>query len=308
MKFNEIKESEFLNILGDPDFIYETPVPEISKSEIEKTKEKINEILNKFSNKKLCVLGIDTYKYSLRPLDQQILLPLVLKDAFKKTKNVLIANEAFLFGTKDDIEIPFIDQGDGGFYIFNTPLHALTFAIWFECILRFYNSYHFNTTLRSVIDSITVRYSITFDNLINIDNNFYGPAIINSSRILSKDKLNRFLADNNIIEWFLKNFNGIENLQYFSTTEIEKISNKVFPDYIYKSLKFNNSIYSLFKDKHYGIKSCDIQHIGEIEVKDRFLSVFNIYMQVCAGIIPKLPEHEEVKITASLGNLNSVGL
>lgn len=42
--------------------------------------------------------------------------------------------------------------------------------------------------------------------------NFYGSAIINCARIISKDRLNRCLIDAETNKWFLHNTNGIETL------------------------------------------------------------------------------------------------
>lgn len=68
--------------------------------------------------------------------------------------------------------------------------------MYFQANIVRYNSRNdTSSALYEVIGEINLRYSLTYDNLYFYNKNYYGPAIINCARIMSKDKLNRFLLD-----------------------------------------------------------------------------------------------------------------
>lgn len=309
---------------------------------------KINEIENYFNDyiENKCVLGFDIYQYSQYPTLQQSLIPHLFKKLYDTTINNCLELDPNFFKErekKDFIEY-FIDSGDGGFQIFNNPFEAIIFAIYFQASIVRYNSNNDGTTaLYNIIGEINLRYSLTFDKLYYYNKNYYGPAIINCARIMSKDKLNRFLLDKNAIIWFNQNINGIENLQSLTVEDIEETNifgkfdienfyskkdtkkkikekkskiNIINPEEqqqngeeeteeqeINHSLLFYRKKPGKEKDSYTIIKS-DILRIGEIKSKLDILSIYNFHMQFILTSEGKSLK----KYTISLGNLNSSGL
>jgi hypothetical protein len=170
------------------------------------------------------VLGLDIYNYSGYEEDKQSLIPfifdLLLDSGFGYTRSA----EKTLF---KDIAIQghFISTGDGGFIIFPTPLHALVFNLYFSAVLHIFNSGHFCPGLSGYIGELNIRSAVTYDNIFNYENNWYGKAVIKNSRILSKDRLNRFLIDKETYNYFMKNFNGIESLSIIKGDTFKQIMN-----------------------------------------------------------------------------------
>ena len=257
---------------------------------------------------KKTVLGIDIYKYSqFEPLEQT-LVPVLFKLIYNEAARLCLSQSKYLFQNykkSEDFNDEFISTGDGGFQIFPTPLHAVAFAIRFEMIVRCYNSYHFYPKLRKLIGSISLRYAMTYDKVFRLDDNFFGPSIINNDRILSKDSLNRFLLDQNTFDWFMFNMNGIENLQFISTSEIgnfssfknynQKLKDEIFPDKM--DFTFQKII------------STNIQKIGDITAKSTSLSIYNFHLQYLGGLKEKEIINEKFTMsTISLGNLNTSGI
>ena len=209
--------------------------------------------------------------------------------------------------TKKIIENSFISTGDGGYLIFETPLHAMFFAINFEVVVRSYNSFHLFPRLRKIIGSISLRYAITYDTLFHFDNNFYGSAIINNARILGKDNLNRCLLDERSFNWFLTNIDGIENLQVYTINDIANIYD--FQNYNTDPIDHGvNEIISKEKTRLYGIINSDILKIGEIQAKEMSLKIYNLHLQVSLKIRSDSASKNERLITISLGNLNTSGI
>ncbi len=254
------------------------------------------------------VLGIDIYQYSqYRSLEQSI-VPFLFKLIYDEAMNLCLKKAGFIFQKyqKEDFRKQFIDSGDGGFQLFQTPLHAIIFAIHFELFVRYYNAYQFYPKLRKLIGPLNLRYALTYDQVFEFDNNFYGPCIINNNRILSKDELNRFLIDENTYNWFMLNMSGLENLQILSIEEILKI--KGFEDY-----HMAEDIESIFPEKmdfetQRSIISVDVQKIGKIKVKSTSLSIYNLHLQYLGGITFKEDPTNKTVITLSLGNLNTSGI
>ncbi len=304
---------------------------------------KINEIEKYFNNhiENKCVLGFDIYQYSQYPTLQQSLIPHLFKKLYETTINNCLKLEPNFFKGKEkkDFINYFIDSGDGGFQIFNNPFEAIIFAIYFQAAIVRYNSNNQGTTaLYNIIGEINLRYSLTFDKLYYYNKNYYGPAIINCARIMSKDKLNRFLLDKNAIVWFNQNINGIENLQSLIIEDIEetnifgkfdlenlqsrkdtKIKQKEAKKAISDTDKINPEEGEKEEIKHsllfhrenpekernsYTIIKSDILRIGEIKSKLDVLSIYNFHMQFILTSEGKNLK----KYTISLGNLNSSGL
>lgn len=254
------------------------------------------------------VLGIDVYQYSQYRSLEQTIVPFLFKLIYKEAIDLCLKKAGFVFQKykSEDFNKQFIDSGDGGFQIFQTPLHAIIFAIQFELLVRYYNAFQFYPKLRKLVGPLNLRYALTRDQIFGFENNFYGPSIINNNRILSKDELNRFLIDENTYNWFMLNMSGIENLQIISVDEILKING--FEDYVIQESR--ESIFPLYMDfkTQRSITSVDVQKIGDIVVKSTSLSVYNLHIQYLGGL-PKDEDRENKTVIAlSLGNLNTSGI
>jgi len=284
------------------DLLKKNPISDKNKTISTKSYKLIeNEILSYNTNK--AVLGIDIYRYSQYPSVPQMLIPFLFKQLFNDSINNCIEHEPFIFKniTKKYFTEHFIDTGDGGFQIFDNPFQAIIFAIYFQSNISRYNSIHNHTAnLFEIIDEITLRYSLTFDNLYSFEKNFYGPSIINCARIMSKDKLNRFLIDENTKKWFSKELNGVENLQFFEINrdldEISFLNNKENKEVEVDSVLFNSDSCK--------IKNVALMKIGEIKSKLDILSIYNLNIQT----LMFSPSSKYKKHAITLGNLNSNGL
>lgn len=254
-----------------------------------------------------CVLGIDIYKYGSYETFKQTLIPFIFKLIYRETIEICIQHSPFLFQnySKTDIEKSFIDAGDGGYQILETPLHGLVFAVIFEFVLRTYNSYHFFPRMRKITGEISLRYAMTLDKIYGFENNYYGTAIITCSRILRKDHLNRCLIDKAVYKWFLINTNGIENLQIFTIDDVANIQALKMYDK-QKLKKCNDIIFSANDTVSSGIVSTDLLKIGNIESKESNLSIYNLHIQVV--LQKKINQNQTKKYIVSLGNLNTAGI
>lgn len=271
--------------------------------------EKIASYIEVKNFKKRSVLGIDIYRYGLYPHLQQTLIPTVFKILFTKAIRLCLENNQFIFQKylKERIEKSFISTGDGGFVIFDTPLHALFFAINFEILVRSYNAYHLYPKLRDITGSISLRYAITDDTMFSFDDNFYGTAIINNARILEKDTLNRCLIDENTYNWFLINLDGIENLQMLSIHDLANIYE--FQDYDKEIIRTGeNEIIDHKVSRDTGIINADVLKIGQIRSKELSLNIYNMHLQVTVKIFADRTEDIKKTLTMSLGNLNTAGI
>ncbi len=255
------------------------------------------------------VLGIDIYRYGMFQHLEQTLIPSIFKIIFDKTVKLCLESNEFIFQryTTEKFKHSFISTGDGGFLILDTPMHAAVFAINFEIVVRAYNSYHLFPKLRNIIGAISLRYAITYDTLFSFDDNFYGSAIINNSRILDKDSLNRCLLDENTYNWFLTNIDGIENLQVYTIQDIANIYH--FQDYDKRMIeKGENEIFGSSYSRYTGIINADILKIGQIQAKEMDLNIYNLHLQVSLDISSDTAISKKRIITVSLGNLNTTGI
>lgn len=270
---------------------------------------KISTYIDTESFRNRAVLGIDIYRYGMFKHLEQTLIPAIFKIFFEKTIRLCLESNQFLFQKLDQriIEKSFISTGDGGYLILETPLHAMFFAINFEVVVRSYNSFHLFPRLRKIIGSISLRYAITYDTLFHFDDNYYGSAIINNSRILGKDNLNRCLLDESSFNWFLTNIDGIENLQVYTIDDIANIYD--FQHYDCDPIKYGvNEIISSEKTRLYGIINSDILKVGEIQAKETSLKIYNLHLQVSLNIHSDTAKENKRLITISLGNLNTSGI
>jgi hypothetical protein len=283
------------------DLIEANPLTSSAKSVLDKNLKNIESHLKTYNSIK-AVLGIDIYQYSQYQTLPQMLIPHLFKQLYNDTISNCLEHEPFIFKNTDKKLLldNFIDTGDGGFQIFENPFQAITFAIYFQSNISRYNSIHVSTqNLFEIIDEITLRYSLTYDSVYSFEKNHYGPSIINCARIMSKDKLNRFLIDENTKKWFSKEFNGIENLQFLEIQEDFKnipILNKDSDDEIIESIIFDNAECEIY--------NVDLMKIGEIKSKLDILSIYNLRLQT----LMLSPSSNYNKHAITLGNLNSNGL
>jgi hypothetical protein len=271
--------------------------------------EAISDYINLRSFVRRSVLGIDIYRYGLYKHLEQVLIPPLFKILFEKAIRLCLENNQFIFQryTKEKIEKSFISTGDGGFVIFETPLHALFFAINFEMVIRAYNSYHLFPKLRNIIGSLSLRYAVSYDTIFHFDNNYYGSAIINCARILDKDTLNRCLIDQSTYDWFLISIDGLENLQVLTIEDISNIYD--FLDYDRKFLlEGENEILDDKTTRRSGIINSDILKVGQIQSKETSINIYNLHLQVTMQVWSDRKVESKRTITVSLGNLNTSGI
>jgi hypothetical protein len=256
------------------------------------------------------VLGIDIFQYTAYGEFEQTLLPFLFKLIFKTAIKVCLQNHPYLFQkySQKIIENSFISTGDGGFLIFDTPLHSLVFASNFAVALRVYNSFHFYPKLRKALGEVNLRYAITYDKIYSFENNFYGRAVINNARILIKDNLNRCLIDENVYSWFTINIDGLENLQLLTIHDIANIQ-EFKTDYEASILEQHKD--EIFEDKpsrDYGFINSDILHVGKIKSKETEINIYNVHLQIALNLYNDDDRTQMRFITASLGNLNTAGI
>lgn len=295
--------NQLVKILADYDEKYVFEKVNLIPKEDDLREEMMDYVRNPSMNRK-SVLGIDIYKYSSYEEFEQSLVPFLFKLLFRETIDMCFKNHRFFFQkyTKKEIEDNFISTGDGGFVIFDIPIHSLLFACNFAVALRTYNSFHFYPKLRAIIGGISVRYAITYDQIFYFDNSHYGRAIINNARILSRDNLNRCLIDQNVYTWFTINIDGMENLQVLTIHDLANIYD-FQGSYDYSLLK--SSPDALFGEKptrEHGIINSDVLKIGEIQSKEATLKIYNLHLQVTTYW-----QRQDTRktITISLGNLNT---
>lgn len=311
LKKRSIKKIRFDKILDilkekDQESVYQ-------KTNIVPDSDELYETLENYITPKVMVrqsvLGIDIYRYGMFQHLEQTLIPSIFKIFFDKTVKLCLQSNEFIFQkySAEKFKNSFISTGDGGFLILDTPLHATVFAINFEIVVRAYNSYHLFPKLRNIIGAISLRYAITYDSLFSFDDNFYGSAIINNSRILDKDSLNRCLLDENTYNWYLTNIDGIENLQVYTIQDIANIYH--FQGYDKKLIEAGeNEIFGSAYSRYTGVINADILKIGQIQAKEMDLNIYNLHLQVSLDIYSDTADSQKRIITVSLGNLNTTGI
>jgi hypothetical protein len=261
------------------------------------------------------VIGFDIFQYSQFEEHQQVFIPMLFETMYYEAWNLVKQNYLYIFqlyDTHSNINAEnymnyFISTGDGGFQIIDSPIHAILLIITFATILRFYNSGLFLPELHNDIGNIEIRYALSFDNVYKYKNNYYGSGIINNARILSKDKLNRFLIDRNVYEWFLNRITGIENLMTLDLDDFINIDE--FRNYDNSKLEseYNALIVKRGVDKkNEGIKSIDVLKIGKILEKKTELDIFNLHIQAVIDYRSFFGAQKIVTIT--IGNLNTSGI
>lgn len=253
------------------------------------------------------VLGIDIYQYSQYDYNKQTLIPFLFNLIYDEAAKNCKAKSGFLFQKQrsQSFKKEFINTGDGGFQLLETPLHSIALAINFQMIVRYYNAFRFYPNLRKMIGPISLRYAITTDRVFEYEGNFYGPAIINNARIISKDALNRFLIDERTYDWFMSTIMGVENLQFISNVDIAKLPQ--FALYDPKVRSKHEMIFPEDRDFSYQkITTCDVQKIGNIKAKNTALSIYNLHLQFLGDLTGDVDEDKPIAF--SIGNLNLGGI
>ena len=276
----------------------------LRKLKIENIDLKELENLAREAQKEKAVLGIDIYRYSEYPIEKQVYIPILFDFIYILCVQDCLEKEEFFFKKYKNFNFfkkHFIGTGDGGFQIFDNPLEAIVFSIYFQTYIKKFNSGTMISpaidNLHRVIGTIELRYALTFDKIHQYNSNFYGSAIINNSRILAKDKLNRYLCDSMTYQWFEKNVNGFENLSVLHKLDLLKTN-------YFK--KYESSLKSeLFDTTKTLVKSSIALKIGDIQSKNTNLSIYNLYIQ---ALMNRKSSKNYDDYVISVGNLNTKGI
>ena len=252
-------------------------------------------------NKK-AVLGIDIYKYSKYNFFQQKFIPFIFSFFINNAMELFFKSETFFSSryNKETFKSNLVNTGDGGYLFFQNPIDAIVFLSKFNAYLHLFNSYHRFPKLRKYLGPLTIRYTITYDQIYKIESKYYGPAIIKNARIISKDKLNRFLIDDKTYEWFLLNTNGIENLLNLRIDEMNHLKNQ--------NHKNKDSLQSVLfsSDKNAShIQHIFCQKLEKISVKDDDFEVYNLMIQCFVNIFHT---QKAIPFITSIGNMNCNGI
>jgi hypothetical protein len=257
------------------------------------------------------VLGFDLLGYSKQESDVQNTSPFLISLLLDLTYDSLYDNEKNIFYmfSKKKFESGYIPAGDGGYQILPNPLYAIVFALHFEMNLRSLNSGRIYPKLSEFMGEQKFRYSLSFGDIFRFNRNFFGSALIRSSRILSTDKLNRFLMDEMSYRYFLREFNGVETLSLFNKDMLTKA--KSFQKLDFSNYDNNSLVIRDVSDNMPGIDPIMIQDIGAIETKSEKYNVYNFFCQFSFDHYEensKIPNKNYNQIRVSLGNLNPQGL
>jgi len=273
-------------------------------------KDALAEVVDAKSFGNQAVLGIDVYRYSQLGLLPQSVVPFVLRLLYSEVYRNSRSSCNYLFHDSDDeLREHFIDTGDGGFQLLETPVQALVFALEFETMLRLFNSFRLYPGLRSMFDTdITVRYAITYDKIVAFDDNYYGPGIINNSRIIGRDTLNRCLIDQGTFDWFTRNTGGVDNLGTIGLQDLRRL-----PDFEGYDTALAAQDTRVFP-KEAGLqivtpwKDIDVLKIGEISARDKKLQVYSLHVHYVSEMMEEKDHAKSQIFTVTLGNLNTAGI
>jgi len=272
-------------------------------------------VIKSNSQIKMAVLGIDVYRYSGQTEAlKQSLVPFVLRMLYRTTWAKCCGEQTYLFqkykGT--NFEAQFIDTGDGGYLLFDTPIHALVFAITFELLLRLFNSFQWYPGLRTILgEEISLRYAMTYGGVFSFGTNFYGPSIIDNARILGRDHLNRFLVDCHTCHWFTNSIRGIENIPCVGLKDLQDLPE--FSDYDPLMIDKDNGHFF----PHEGDvkaqsrwKDIDILKLADITAKTQTMCVYGLHIHYVTTLVPRknAKSKKGVPVTITLGNLNTSGI
>jgi hypothetical protein len=237
------------------------------------------------------VLGIDIYQYSRFPENKQRLVPIIFDILYDAAVKWCQDHEPAFFNAQSLND--FISTGDGGFQILESPLQGLLFAAMFQTAITSYDKGTIQPCLGRLVGELTLRYTLTYDRVFKLDNEWYGPAIIRNARILSRDKLNRCLADENSVEWFRKRIGTLDSLSLLKRNGFRQVG-AIDPD----------ARGTLLFDEANAFRSVNVQRVGSVKVKESDIDIYNIYAQVAvtAG------NDKNDRWVVALGNLNAGGI
>lgn len=276
-------------------------------------KEKLRSGAIKLGESMHCVVGIDILGYSQYEFYQQAYIPvlfdLLLAEGLKHARG----SEYLTFNkyTEQDLKDRFIPTGDGGFLVLKTPLEGLLFSLNFSAILHLYNAHSFYPGLRSSLGPVRVRYCLTYNQVYKYKTNYFGPAIITNSRIMSRDKLDRCLVDENIIAWFLEKFNGIESLRVLNIRDLaKKLQIDPFLTIPEGEKFFMSTIITDNLEADYlpRILNLSTQKIGILKAKQQSVDVYNLYIQLTKAYFDEQNPEIIDNYVINFGNLNTSGL
>ncbi|TGK82682.1 hypothetical protein EHQ19_08465 [Leptospira montravelensis] len=296
-QYNEILDENIKKII---DSIAEQTAKESYEDQISKYKELIS--LFKTNTQTCAILGLDIYKYSKFEENKQNLIPYIFHNIYKDTVNDLLKLETIFFPglDKKDFNETLIETGDGGFQIFSSPLQALIFVLYFESNLRVYNSLPDKYSLEPFVGPITLRYCITYGETFKYNANYYGQALINNSRIISKDSLNRLLIDDKTHKWFMEKVGGVESLQILNLDDISQILSDKSP--------IEENKYSFIFDLPDSNRFIGIHclRLESFEMKGSKFDIYDLYLQI--QMSRSLTNEIEKKYVITIGNLNTSGI
>jgi hypothetical protein len=266
------------------------------------------------------VLGIDIYHYSRFPLERQRLVPVVFQYLYDAAAEWCTTYESAIFDSRA-FDSRFIPTGDGGFQILDTPLQSIVFAVYFQVALTAYNASMNFPALRQFVGPITLRYALTYDTVFEMawtrrrrgrtvtrrqqDRlNWYGSAIINNARILSRDTLNRFLADDASISWFVDRVRSMESLLILQWSDLRSLGGKkrrnAQPT---TSLIFPTGKKGLIPTNAFRV--INAQKVGSATIKNTEFDIHSVYAQAA---LVHVADETEFNTIIALGNLNPVGI
>lgn len=262
------------------------------------------------NRKKVSVLGFDIYHYSQYESPAQDIIPFIFEAILRDSSQFASTYDSYIYQKyTTEIYEKLISTGDGGFIIFDNPLEALIFLLYFNLNLKYFNSFHKIKRIREFVGPISIRFSITYDFILEYENNIFGPAIINNARIMSGDKLNRLLIDKNTHDWFEQNIFGLENLPNISIDTLkEKGLYTSHNDPIKNSWYINNNVSESIEPR---ISTVDVLKLGESEIKKNKLDTYNVIVTYTAKVFKEIEIKETDTfslISLNLGNYNTSGL
>lgn len=269
----------------------------------------LNEIEQNHTSEKT-VIGLDIYHYSKMEDKSQILIPVIFDLLFAQSEKWMKQYEKNLIQDDKQLEDSFIHTGDGGFLLVDNPIIGIVFLLHFYTLLNLYNSGLYLREYFENTKEIEIRACMTKGSVFKYHSNFFGKAIIQNARILAADKLNRFLIDENVNNWFNKNINGITSLLIRTGEEIEELL-KLPQESLKESKIFCYSNFLTIDGISAGnssIKHVTKQKIGEISVKDDKNSIYNVEIQRFALFDIPGEKLNLNSIVITIGNSNAAGL
>lgn len=288
--------------------------PPDSELEYNELKTALEAVVKPNDQTPVAVLGIDVYRYSQQADSlRQSLVPFVLRMLYQTTWAKCCKESQYLFQkyTASDYNEHFIDTGDGGYLLFDTPIHALIFAINFEIMLRLFNSFWWYPGLRTVLgEEISLRYAVTYGGVFSFGTNFYGPSIITNARMLGKDHLNRFLIDQYTFGWFVKSIRGIENIPCVGLQDLKNLPE--FGEYDPSLMDKESSAFfqkegTAEAKSHW--KDIDVLKLGDITVKAQTMCVYGLHIHYVSTLVAHNDRKKrKIPVTITLGNLNTSGI